>query len=64
MVSVKRLWPNGTNSTMFTTCCGVAICNDQMNCPRCGEEVSGADAGSAHERGMIRWSIATRGWKS
>lgn len=30
---------NGTNSTLFTTCCGVAICNDQEHCPSCGEEV-------------------------
>ena len=28
-----------TNSTMFTTCCGVAVCDDQANCPDCGEEV-------------------------
>ena len=28
-----------TNSTMFTTCCGVAICDDQAACPRCGEDI-------------------------
>ena len=28
-----------TNSTMFTTCCRTAICDDQSHCPRCGEEV-------------------------
>ncbi len=28
-----------TNSTLFTTCCGVAICDDQNKCPYCGEEV-------------------------
>ena len=28
-----------TNSTMFTTCCEVAICDDQANCPRCGVEI-------------------------
>lgn len=30
---------SGTNSTMFTTCCGVAICDDERHCPSCGEEV-------------------------
>ena len=28
-----------TNSTLFTTCCGCAICDDQSKCPCCGEEV-------------------------
>ena len=28
-----------TNSTFFTNCCGVAICDDQANCPRCGKEI-------------------------
>ena len=28
-----------TNSTMFTTCCNVAICDEQENCPRCKERV-------------------------
>ena len=28
-----------TNSTMFTTCCHTAICDDQANCPSCGVEV-------------------------
>ncbi len=28
-----------TNSTMFTTCCEVAICDDQGTCPNCGEDV-------------------------
>lgn len=23
------------NSTLFTTCCQVAICDDQQKCPRC-----------------------------
>lgn len=30
---------NSTNSTMFTTCCNVAICDDQKLCPKCGDEV-------------------------
>ena len=29
-----------TNSTMFTTCCEVAICDDQANCPRCNAEIT------------------------
>lgn len=28
-----------TNSTMFTTCCQVAICDDQQKCPRCKADV-------------------------
>lgn len=28
-----------TNSTMFTTCCEVAITDLQETCPRCGMEV-------------------------
>lgn len=32
MPTVKLDNPN--NSTMFTTCCGCAICDDQNHCPR------------------------------
>lgn len=28
-----------TNSTHFTTCCKVAICDDQQKCPVCKEDV-------------------------
>lgn len=28
------------NSTMFTTCCKVAINNDEANCPRCKKEIT------------------------
>lgn len=28
------------NSTMFTSCCHVAICNDEERCPQCKEEVA------------------------
>jgi hypothetical protein len=40
-----------TNSTMFTTCCEVAICDDQERCPRCKEIItpSGRNA---------RWDVA------
>jgi hypothetical protein len=28
-----------TNSTFFTTCCEVAICDNQQKCPMCGKYV-------------------------
>jgi hypothetical protein len=28
-----------TNSTLFTTCCEVAILDSEPNCPRCGQKV-------------------------
>lgn len=37
MASVR--YCSHTNSTLFTTCCGIAICDDQSKCPGCGEEV-------------------------
>ncbi len=40
-----------TNSTTFTTCCDVAICDNQRKCPACGEAVEGDNASA-------RWSIA------
>lgn len=47
-----------TNSTMFTTCCEVAICDDEARCPSCGEEVyPGVDA-TKHERRVKRWEEA------
>lgn len=30
---------SATNSTMFTTCCETAICDDEQKCPSCGEFV-------------------------
>lgn len=56
------LLPRGTNSTMFTACCRVAICDDKLDCPRCGQKVIGWDAASDHERGKIRWNQATSRW--
>ena len=44
MPSVRLCSP--TNSTMFTTCCGIAIRDDQELCPECRAEItprSGAD---------------------
>lgn len=60
---VMPLQPSGTNSTMFTECCEVAICSDQPFCPICKREVIGCGAESDHERGEIRWRYATSHWK-
>jgi hypothetical protein len=54
--------PHGTNSTMFTACCRTAICDNERACPRCGNEVVGAEAATPHERGLVRWSHATGHW--
>ena len=59
---VLSVQPEGTNSTMFTACCGTAICNDQVRCPQCGDFIVGYDAPSDHARGRVRWSYATRHW--
>ncbi len=37
MTSVFHCSP--TNSTKFTTCCRVAICDDQQRCPVCKKDV-------------------------
>lgn len=60
---IVALSPQGTNSTMFTACCGTAICADEPNCPTCGRQVIGANASSRHETSKIRWQNATRYWK-
>ena len=61
-VGVLPLTPQGTNSTMFTECCQVAICEYEHNCPCCGRKIIGWDADSNHKRGMIRWKYATAAW--
>lgn len=55
--------PQGINSTMFTSCCGTAICADELNCPNCKRKVIGWDAETEHDRGRIRWQNATAHWK-
>jgi len=60
---IQPLNMQGTNSTMFTACCQVAICDRELCCPRCGVLVIGYDAASDHERGRIRWDYATALWK-
>jgi len=62
-VGIIPLMPQGTNSTMFTECCGTAICRDESNCPSCGGRVIGYDAETNHARETIRWKNATRNWK-
>ena len=51
---------NEHNSQVFTTCCNVAICEDQQRCPKCRRLVVGWDATSYHKRDMIRWKYAYR----
>lgn len=60
---VIALSPKGTNSTMFTDCCGCAICDYERKCPCCGSLIIGHDAETEHERGLIRWRAATACWK-
>ena len=57
------LTPQGTNSTMFTECCGCAICDDEPCCPCCGRKVIGWDAENKNERHRIRWEDATKRWR-
>lgn len=50
------------NSTMFTDCCGTAICDHQPKCPRCGGYVYPDSEGdtdrSDHARHLARWGRA------
>ena len=62
IVPIIPLMPQGTNSTMFTACCNVAICNDQLDCPYCGRLVIGYDAISPSKRERVRWQNATQHW--
>jgi len=62
MIQIEPILKYGTNSTMFTSCCRVAICSDQRRCPGCGEDVIGADEESNHKRGLVRWFNAKRLW--
>lgn len=47
-----------TNSTMFTSCCNCAICDNERCCPKCGSLVYGHSANSESERRIIRWNYA------
>lgn len=63
IVNIFPVQKFGTNSTMFTECCQIAIDDSDCVCPSCHKKVIGWDAKSGHERRMIRWSNATRYWK-
>jgi hypothetical protein len=58
---ILPLYPSGTNSTFFTECCGVAICDDEKRCPLCRREVIGSEIENEHERHLYRWKMAYRG---
>ncbi len=60
---IKPLMPQGTNSTLFTDCCGTAICDDELNCPEYKRPVIGFDVENQRERFEVRWVNATRFWK-
>lgn len=61
---VMPLRPQGTNSTMFTECCGTAINDDERNCPKCKCKIIGSSAVSEGQRHRIRWQYATKHWRS
>ena len=60
-IEESKYYPKGVylcspyNSTMFTKCCEVAICDDQQNCPSCGLYVVGWDS---YNRNKTRWLYA------
>lgn len=53
MASVRFSGPN--NSTLFTTCCEVAICDDQGECPRCKKEVVPLDKRERWNTAMLQY---------
>lgn len=63
LIPIMPLQPHGTNSTFFTACCEVAICDYETCCPVCKRKVVGADEETGHKRNMVRWANATRHWK-
>lgn len=56
LIPVRLSGPN--NSTMFTACCDVAICDDEVNCPRCKREVYPGKGETPYWRGRMRWEQA------
>lgn len=49
-----------TNSTCFTECCHVAICDDESVCPQCKAEVTPRSPRGRHEMTMIKMYGAER----
>lgn len=47
-----------TNSTMFTSCCQVAILDDEALCPHCKAEVYPGKDASTNQRRNSRWEMA------
>jgi len=45
---------SSANSTLFTTCCDVAILDDEQRCPYCGKDVPYSP--------RERWEMAMREW--
>lgn len=56
MIGVRLCGPN--NSTIFTNCCEVAICDDEACCPRCKQEVHPGREATQHQRRVDRWNMA------
>lgn len=61
-----------TNSQPFTTCCNVAICDDERQCPRCKAFVYPDHEDddylkivrTDHERRIARWGQAYAPWRN
>lgn len=51
---------NDFNSTFFTDCCGVAITDRELHCPRCLMAIWGHEAEPGFERNRVRWARAYR----
>ena len=64
IAGILPLYPQGTNSTMYTECCSVIICDNQGSCPTCDKKVIGFDAETDNDRHKIRWEAATSHWNS
>lgn len=60
---VMPLFPQGTNSTFFTSCCHVAITDGELVCPHCENKVIGWDEETDHKRHKVRWTYAYQGKK-
>ena len=48
------------NSTMFTTCCSVAICDDQAKCPECKEVIEPRGSRARWERAYTKQKTEAR----
>ena len=62
MSTVQLCGPN--NSTMFTTCCNLAILPHQGQCPGCKVDVEPFYQNSEHQTSMARWNRAYGPYRS